>query len=101
MHYTFDFAQMVQLPHMSRQVGPIYFKTPRKVQLFGVCTDGLPRQVNYLIDEAQAIGINGQKTHGANAVVSLLHHFFAWYGHGEKNAFCMLTTAQARIRTEP
>ena len=87
VHYTFDFAQMVQLPHMSRQVGPIYFKTPRKVQLFGVCSDGLPRQINYLIDEAQCMGPNGTKSHGSNAVVSLLHHFFANYGHGEKKCF--------------
>lgn len=59
VHYTFDFAQMLQLPHSARQVGPIYFKTPRKVQLFGVCCEGLPRQMNYLIDEAQTIGVNG------------------------------------------
>ena len=24
-HYTFDFAQLLQLPHFARQVGPIYF----------------------------------------------------------------------------
>lgn len=34
VHYTFDFAQQVTLPHMARQPGPLYFKTPRKVQLF-------------------------------------------------------------------
>ena len=32
-HYTFDFAQMLQVP---RQVGPLYFKVPLKVQLFGI-----------------------------------------------------------------
>ena len=41
-NYTFDFAQQVLLPHTARQVGPINFKTPRKVQLFGVCTEGIP-----------------------------------------------------------
>ena len=25
VHYTFDFAQNVSLPHTARQVGPIYF----------------------------------------------------------------------------
>ena len=48
--YTFDFAQ--QLPYHYRQAGPIHFETPRKVQLFRVCCDGVPYQVNYLIDEA-------------------------------------------------
>ena len=42
-HYTFDFAQQVLLPHTARQVGPIHFKTPRKIQLFGVCTEGIPK----------------------------------------------------------
>ena len=33
-HYTFDFAEQLTLPHHSRQVGPMYFKVGRKVQLF-------------------------------------------------------------------
>ena len=86
-HYTFDFAQNILLPHTARQVGPIYFKTPRKVMLFGVNSEGLPKQVNYLIDEAETIGVNGTKSHGANTVVSLLHHFFAYHGHGEKECW--------------
>ena len=44
-HYTFDFAQQVTLPVRSRQVGPIYFKTPHRVQVFGVCNEGLPQQI--------------------------------------------------------
>ncbi|XP_071019892.1 uncharacterized protein [Oncorhynchus clarkii lewisi] len=35
----------------SLQPGPIYFFTPRKCGLFGVCCEGIPQQVNYLIDE--------------------------------------------------
>ena len=90
MHYTFDFAQQVTLPHMYRQPGPLYFKTPRKVQLFGVCSEGVPKQVNYLLklDEQDTIGPNGTKSHGANTVVSLLHHFFTIHGHGEEE--CVL-----------
>ena len=34
------------------QPGPIYFKTPRKCGIFGVMCEAIPRQVNYLIDEA-------------------------------------------------
>ena len=32
-HYTFDFAEQLHLPHHSCQVGPMYFKVGRKVQL--------------------------------------------------------------------
>ena len=59
------------------QPGPVFFKTPRKMQLFGVHAEGISRQVNYLIDEASSSG------KGANVVVSLLHHFLETYGVGE------------------
>lgn len=75
-HYTFDFAQMLQVPYHARQVGPIYFKVPLKVQLFGICKDSTNTQINYLFDESQSIGINGSNAHGPNAVVSMLHHYF-------------------------
>jgi len=50
MHYSWDFAQQLHYPYEDQQVGPIYFKTPRRAQLFGVCCEGIPRQVNYLIN---------------------------------------------------
>lgn len=78
MHYSWDFAQQVHYPYEDHQVGPIYFKTPRIAQLFGVCCEVLPRQVNYLIDEADFPG------KGADTVISMLHHFFACYGLGER-----------------
>ena len=65
-HYTFDFAQQLQVPYHSRQVRPIYFKVPLKVQLFGICNDGTRQQVNYMFSESQS---NGSKAHGANAVI--------------------------------
>lgn len=74
-HYTFDFAQQLQVPYHARQVGPIYFKVPLKVQLFGICNDASKVQANYLYDESQSIGI-GTKSHGSNAVISMVHHFF-------------------------
>lgn len=81
MHYSWDFAQQINYPYENQQVGPIYFKTPRKAQLFGVCNEGAPKQINYLIDEADFIEKN------ANTVISLLDHFFATYGVGEKHAY--------------
>ncbi|KAI2645389.1 Sulfide:quinone oxidoreductase, mitochondrial [Labeo rohita] len=55
MHYSFDYAQQVHLPSNSLQPGPIYFLVPRKYGLFGVRCGGLPRQVNFLVDEAHLI----------------------------------------------
>ncbi len=52
MHYSWDFAQQIHFPYEDHQVGPIYFKSPRVAQLFGVCCEAVPKQVNYLIDEA-------------------------------------------------
>ena len=37
--------------------------------IFGVCCEGLPRQINYLIDKASDTG------KGANTIVSMLHIF--------------------------
>ena len=72
VHYTFDFAQSLTVPHHARQEGQLYFVTPRKVQLFGVCIEGAASQVNYLIDEDCAIGKDGTNTHGPNTVLTLL-----------------------------
>ena len=77
-HYSFDMAQQVFYPNDPLQPGPMYFLTPRKCAIFGVCCESLPRQVNYLIDEAVDMG------KGSNAIVSMLHHFFAHHGLGEK-----------------
>ena len=87
-HYTFDFAQSVSIPYHARQPGPIFFKTARKIHLFGVCNEGIPKQVNYLLDESQTIGQNGKMAHGPNSVISMLHHYFAKHGLGEKG--CVL-----------
>ncbi|VDI05782.1 Hypothetical predicted protein [Mytilus galloprovincialis] len=83
VHYTFDFSQYVNLPHSSQQVGALYFLTPRKVQIFGVCDENFPMQTNYLIDEQQTIGENGSRTHGPNAVLSMLHHYL----HGKNSLY--------------
>ena len=78
-HYSFDMAQQVHYPSSPLQPGPLYFLTPRKCAIFGVVCEALPRQVNYLIDEASVTG------KGANSVVSMLHHFFDVHGLGESH----------------
>ena len=77
MHYSFDFAQQVHYPSNPLQPGPIFFKTPRKCALFGVCCEAFPKQVNFLLDECVQTG------KGANCVISLLHFFSENYVLGE------------------
>lgn len=79
IHYSFDYAQQVHIPSNPMQPGPIYFKTPRKCGIFGVICEGIPRQVNFLIDEASATG------KGANATISYVHYYLSHHGLGERN----------------
>ena len=67
IHYSFDYAQQVHMPCNPMQPEPIYFKTPPKCGIFGVMCEGIPRQVNFLIDEAVSTG------KGANATISYIH----------------------------
>ena len=80
IHYSFDYAQGVHIPSNPMQPGPIYFKTPRKCGIFGVMCEGIPRQVNFLIDEAASAG------KGANATISYVHYYFQHHGLGETDA---------------
>ncbi|XP_033739923.1 uncharacterized protein LOC117327181 isoform X1 [Pecten maximus] len=87
VHYTFDYAQSVLLPSHCRQEGALYFRSPYKANLFGICNDGRSLQTNYLFGEDQSIGLDGAQSHSANAVVSMLHHFFEYHGEGEKTVY--------------
>ena len=78
LHYSFDFAQQVHLPSSPLQPGPMYFLVSRKCGLFGVCCEGLPQQINYLIE-----GMASSK--GSIMVISLLDHFLEKFGLGEKD----------------
>ena len=61
MQYSFDFAQQVHYPSNPLQPCPIYFLTPRKVAIFGICCEAISRQVNFIIDAACNTG-KGAKT---------------------------------------
>uniref|UniRef100_U9TR14 DUF7869 domain-containing protein n=1 Tax=Rhizophagus irregularis (strain DAOM 181602 / DAOM 197198 / MUCL 43194) TaxID=747089 RepID=U9TR14_RHIID len=77
-HISWDFAEGVHLPYSSQQEGSIYFKSPWKVSIFGICEEAFPQQKNYLIQENENVG------KGADAVISLVHHYFKTHGLGEK-----------------
>ncbi|CAB5382573.1 unnamed protein product [Rhizophagus irregularis] len=75
-HISWDFAEGVHLPYSSQQEGSIYFKSPWKVSIFGICEEAFPQQKNYLIQENENVG------KGADAVISLVHHYFKTHaGH--------------------
>ena len=77
-HYSFDYAQQVHFPADPLQPGPIFFLTPRKCSIFGVHCKAIPRQINFLTDEAADCG------KGVNVVISQFHYFFSNHGLGEK-----------------
>ena len=77
VHYSFDYAQQIHIPHSSQQVGPIYFLTPYKVALFSTGCEPATKMVIYIVPECVASG------KGSNSVTSFLHHFFEQYSYGE------------------
>ena len=84
IHYLFDFSQVFAIPHLSQQVGPLYFVTPKKLQCFGICNSGIPLQTNFLIGEDGTIGVDGTRCHGPNSVLSMLHAYLSCKSYGEK-----------------
>ena len=88
VHYTFDFSQNVSLPHHSRQIGPLYFVSGRKIQIFGFRIDGIPKQLKILIDEADTIGPDGSLVHGPNAVISMVD--CALESHNQNDVNCTI-----------
>ena len=94
-HFSFDMAQQVFYPNDPLQPRPIYFLTPRKCAIFGVCCEAIPRQVNYLIDEASDVG------KGSNAIISWLHHLFQVHGLGEREVHLHADNCGGKIRITP
>ena len=81
MHYSYDYVQQLHYPINVQQAGPEYFKTARKCNLLGVSCEPCSYQVNHLIDEAEDVG------KGADATISLVHHFFQNNSLKELNAY--------------
>lgn len=85
-HIAYDWAQNVHVPYSPQQVGTLFFKSPRKVQLFGVCNTGnFPHteQTNYVIDEDEMAN-DGKQGKGANCTISLVWNAIQKYNCGEK-----------------
>jgi len=85
-HIAYDWAQNVQVPYTPQQIGSLFFKSPRKAHLFGVCNTGnFPHteQTNYVIDEAE-MPDDGKQGKGVNCTLSLVWHAIQKYNRGEK-----------------
>ena len=93
MHYSFDYAQQVHYPSNPMQLGPIYFKTPRKCGIFGVMCEAILQQVNFVIDEAFLAG------KGANATISYVHFYFEHHDLGRQMHTSTLITVPDKIKT--
>ena len=78
-HITFDFAQQLELPQHTRQVGPLYFKSRFRVQLFGICDEAARHQVNFIFHEGETIGQDGARCHGPNSVLSMVDFYLDNY----------------------
>ena len=59
IRYSFDFAQQIHIPSNPMQLGPIYFKTPRKCGIFGVMCEAVPQQLTTLLTR-QVTVVKGQ-----------------------------------------
>ena len=81
VHYSSDMDQQAHFPSDPLQPGPIYFLTPRRCGIFGICCEAIPKQMDYLTDEAVDCG------KGVNCIISRLHHFFPQHGLGEKDTW--------------
>ena len=46
-NYTSLYDRQVHYPSGPQQPGPMYFLTPRKCAIFGICCEAIPRQVGF------------------------------------------------------
>ena len=87
-HICYDYAQSVSAPYSPQQVGSIYFKTPFKINIFGICTkndEGENYQLNYTIGEDE---LPEGTSKGANTTLNMVFDFLQKIRHnGEKNLY--------------
>ena len=68
---SFDYAQQILIPQYPDQVGDLYFRAGRKIQMFGISDDGNRIHTSYLVDESSTIG------KGSNSVILMLHDYLS------------------------
>ena len=86
-HICYDWAQSVSAPYSPQQVGSIYFKTPFKINIFGICTktnEGKNYQLNYTIGEDE---LPEGTSKGANTTLNMVFDFLKKTQHVEKDLY--------------
>jgi len=70
---SIDFAENIMVPSLTETPATFYFKTRRKIDVFGICNEEITEngsvQLNYLIDEPHKISKD------PNSVISMLDHY--------------------------
>jgi len=74
---SIDFAENVFVPQLTETPSTFYFKTRRKIDIFGICNEEVTeegsKQLNYVIEEPHMISKD------SNAVISMLDHYIMNY----------------------
>ena len=103
VHYSYDYAQQLHYPSDPNEPGPIYFKTPRKCAIFGVCCESIPRQVNFLIDKnvLTGKGANSTTVEPLHADTSLIRTplYYGQFPMYRQNSHTFLLKKTSIIRT--
>jgi hypothetical protein len=66
---SFDYSENILVPHLIETPGIFFFKTRRKIDLFGITNESTDRQLNFLTDEPFKI------SKGPNSVISMLDYY--------------------------
>lgn len=69
---SIDFAQNVNLPSYTRQVGPLYYLVPYRVNVLGILDEHHKKQYNFLIGEGSTPGFDNSESHNANVILTSL-----------------------------
>ena len=88
-HYTSDFSRNISFPHHARQPRPVYFKTAQKYSYSVYAMKDCPSRVIICLTKQIQLDLMVQAAmHGLNAVISMLHHYFA--NHDLKEEQCTI-----------
>jgi len=70
---SMDYAENILLSNLLDEPGTFYFKTRRKVDIFGINNENTNEQLNFIIDECFKI------KKGPDSVISMLDHYIETY----------------------
>lgn len=72
-------------PRHNDQAGPTFFKKLLGLNIFGIVNESLGLVYFYFFGEQSCIEVDGKKTHGPNAVISMLRHYLTMHSNNERH----------------